>query len=56
MKYRPLKVGGPLVSALSLGGSSFSPAYGKVQTEEQHIATVHACLKAGINLIDTAPW
>lgn len=47
---------GPLadVSRLTLGGGGLGLVWGE-STEEEAIATVHAAMAAGINLIDTAP-
>ena len=42
------------VSRLTLGGGGLGLVWGE-STEEEAIATIHAALDAGINLIDTAP-
>jgi aryl-alcohol dehydrogenase-like predicted oxidoreductase len=42
------------VSRLTLGGGGLGQGWG-VSSEEEAVATVHAAVAAGINLIDTAP-
>ena len=42
------------VSRLTLGGGGLGLGWG-ASTEEEAVATVHAALAAGINVIDTAP-
>jgi aryl-alcohol dehydrogenase-like predicted oxidoreductase len=42
------------VCRLPLGGGGLGVGWG-VSTEEEAVATVHAALAAGINLVDTAP-
>lgn len=56
MPYRRFGRSGRLVSQLSLGASSFGNVYGTVQAEADCHAVTLAALKAGVNLIDTAPW
>jgi aryl-alcohol dehydrogenase-like predicted oxidoreductase len=56
MPYRRFGRSGRLVSQLSLGASSFGNVYGTVQAEADCHAVTLAAVKAGINLIDTAPW
>lgn len=55
MKYRPLGETGMVVSILSFGASSLGSVFRETK-ESESIAVVHTALKAGINLIDTAPW
>ncbi len=55
MITRPLGEGGPPVSALALGCMGMSGAYGP-SDEAESIATVHAALDAGINLLDTGDF
>lgn len=56
MPYRPLGREGRLVSALSFGGSSLSGSFRSDVTEEENMRVVHAAVRSGINIIDTAPW
>src|SRR6476469_3191988 len=42
------------VSRLTLGGGGLGLVWGE-STEEEAIATIHAAVAAGVNLIDTAP-
>ena len=53
MKKNPF---GPLgqVSALTLGGGGIGQAWGETSREEA-VATIHAAIDAGIDLLDTAP-
>jgi aryl-alcohol dehydrogenase-like predicted oxidoreductase len=44
----------PPVSALTLGGGGIGMVWGET-TFEECVATVHAAVAAGINLIDLAP-
>jgi aryl-alcohol dehydrogenase-like predicted oxidoreductase len=44
----------PLVSALTLGGGGIGMVWGET-TFDECVATVHAAVDAGINLIDLAP-
>lgn len=46
---------GPVVSRIGLGGMSMSGVYGKAD-EKESIATIHAALDAGVNLIDTGDF
>ncbi len=56
MPYRPLGRDGRLVSLLSFGASSLAGVFRKDVTEDENMAVVMAAVKAGINVIDTAPW
>src|ERR1700761_4102580 len=51
----PLGRTGPDVSAIGLGGMGMSNVYGPSDRAES-IATIHAALDAGINLIDTGDF
>ncbi|WP_269714625.1 aldo/keto reductase [Caulobacter sp. NIBR2454] len=55
MKTRTLGRTGPQVSALGLGAMGMSDMYGPTDRAES-IATIHAALDAGINLIDTGDF
>ncbi|MDB5985197.1 MAG: aldo/keto reductase [Nevskia sp.] len=55
MKLLPLGSAGPQVSALGLGCMGMSGMYGPSDRTES-IATVHAALDAGINLLDTGDF
>lgn len=55
MQKRQLGVTGPLVSAMGLGCMSMSGMYGPSDRAES-LATVHAALDAGINLLDTGDF
>ncbi|HTF53382.1 MAG TPA: aldo/keto reductase [Pseudonocardia sp.] len=55
MKTRQLGSTGPTVSRLGLGAMGMSDAYGPAD-EAESIATIHAALDAGINLIDTGDF
>jgi pyridoxine 4-dehydrogenase len=55
MNTRTLGIGGPEVSALGLGCMGMSDLYGPAD-EAESIATIHAALDAGINLIDTGDF
>ncbi|MFZ6647364.1 aldo/keto reductase [Undibacterium sp. TJN25] len=55
MPSRPLGATGPRVSALGLGCMGMSDLYGPAD-EAESIATLHAALDAGINLIDTGDF
>ena len=52
---RKLGATGPTVSALGLGCMSMSGLYGTADRDES-IATIHAALDAGINLLDTGDF
>jgi aryl-alcohol dehydrogenase-like predicted oxidoreductase len=54
-KARRLGVHGPAVSALVLGCMGMSGMYGQ-SDENESIATIHAALDAGINLLDTGDF
>jgi aryl-alcohol dehydrogenase-like predicted oxidoreductase len=55
MDYRQLVGTGPRVSALGLGCMGMSGMYGPTDRAES-IATIHAALDAGINLLDTGDF
>jgi len=55
MLQRTLGKNGPAVSALGLGCMGMSDFYGPAD-ESESIATIHAALDAGINLIDTGDF
>ncbi len=55
MKLRRLGANGPEVSALGLGCMGMSGMYGPADRGEA-IATIHAALAAGINLLDTGDF
>jgi aryl-alcohol dehydrogenase-like predicted oxidoreductase len=55
MEKRQLGKTGPLVSAIGLGCMGMSGMYGPADKAES-IATIHAALDAGINLIDTGDF
>ncbi len=55
MKLRRLGAGGPEVSELGLGAMGMSGMYGPADRGEA-IATIHAALDAGINLLDTGDF
>src|SRR5436190_4476084 len=55
MKTRTLGRTGPTVSAIGLGGMGMSGMYGPADRAES-LATIHAALDAGINLIDTGDF
>jgi aryl-alcohol dehydrogenase-like predicted oxidoreductase len=55
MRQRKLGTTGPAVSALSLGTMGMSDAYGPAD-EAEGIATIHAALDAGVNLLDTGDF
>ncbi len=55
MNLRRLGAGGPVVSALSLGCMGMSGMYGPADRGES-IATIHAALDSGINLLDTGDF
>ena len=55
MHYRRLGTIGPRVSALGLGCMGMSGMYGPSDRSES-IATIHAALDVGINLLDTGDF
>jgi aryl-alcohol dehydrogenase-like predicted oxidoreductase len=55
MKRRRLGSSGPEVSEIGLGAMGMSGMYGPAEREES-IATIHAALDAGIDLIDTGDF
>src|SRR5262245_61182953 len=55
MNKRTLGPKGPAVSALGLGCTGMSDLYGPADRGES-IATIHAALDAGINLLDTGDF
>ncbi|HEY3784377.1 MAG TPA: aldo/keto reductase [Steroidobacteraceae bacterium] len=55
MHYRPLGENGPPTSSLGLGCMGMSDFYGPADRSES-IATIHAALDAGINLLDTGDF
>jgi aryl-alcohol dehydrogenase-like predicted oxidoreductase len=55
VKLRRLGANGPDVSAVSLGCMGMSGSYGPADRDES-IATIHAALDAGVNLLDTGDF
>ncbi|MDT8267852.1 aldo/keto reductase, partial [Roseomonas sp. DSM 102946] len=55
MQNRQLGAAGPRVSALGLGCMGMSGMYGPADRAES-IATIHAALDAGIDLLDTGDF
>ncbi|MFJ3302192.1 aldo/keto reductase [Streptomyces sp. NPDC086549] len=55
MHTHPLGSTGPQVSALGLGCMGMSALYGEADRAES-IATIHAALEAGVNLLDTGDF
>ncbi len=56
MPYRKLGRDGRLVSLLSFGASSLAGVFRKDVTEEENHRVVLSAIRAGINVVDTAPW
>jgi len=54
-QFRSLGTGGPKVFPISLGCMGMSGMYGEA-SEEESIATIHAALDRGINLLDTGDF
>src|SRR5271165_6516766 len=55
MPSRKLGTAGPEVSAISLGCMGMSGMYGASE-ESESLATIHAAIDAGINLLDTGDF
>ena len=55
MRTRTLGTAGPRVSAIGLGCMGMSALYGEADDAES-IATIHAALDAGVNLLDTGDF
>ena len=55
MNTRKLGSAGPEVSAIGLGAMGMSDLYGPAD-EGESIATIHAALDAGIDLVDTGDF
>ena len=55
LPMRQLGATGPAVSAIGLGAMAMSGVYGATD-EHESIATIHAALDAGINLLDTGDF
>ncbi|MEW2518066.1 aldo/keto reductase [Actinacidiphila alni] len=55
MRTRTLGSTGPAVSAIGLGCMGMSGAYGAAD-ETESVATIHAALDAGVNLLDTGDF
>ncbi|TGJ98301.1 aldo/keto reductase [Leptospira langatensis] len=58
MQLRKLGTNGPMVSELSLGCMGMSDFYGTKETRDrkESIATIHAALDAGVNLLNTGDF
>ena len=54
--YRKLGSTGPEVFPLALGCMGMSAMYGPAPDERESIATIHAALDAGVNLLDTGDF
>ncbi len=52
---RQLGAGGPTVFPIALGGLAMSGMYGRID-ERECIATIHAAIDRGVNLIDTGDY
>jgi aryl-alcohol dehydrogenase-like predicted oxidoreductase len=55
MRTRTLGTGGPTVSAIGLGCMGMTGSYGQAD-ETESVATVHAALDAGVDLLDTGDF
>mmetsp|Transcript_101207 Transcript_101207/g.163266 ORF Transcript_101207/g.163266 Transcript_101207/m.163266 type:complete len:357 (+) Transcript_101207:46-1116(+) len=55
MEYRALGDTGMVVSTLGFGASALAGVFHEV-TQDECIQVVHHTLKAGVNIIDSAPW
>jgi aryl-alcohol dehydrogenase-like predicted oxidoreductase len=55
LQTRPLGSNGPTVSAIGFGAMALSGVYGPAE-EAESVATIHAALDAGIDLIDTGDF
>jgi len=55
MQYRELGDTGMVVSALGFGASALAGVFHEV-AEDECVAVVRETLKAGVNVIDSAPW
>src|SRR5436189_2498550 len=55
MLTRPLGASGPRVSAIGLGCMGMSDLYGPAD-ENESVATIHAALDAGVDLLDTGDY
>ncbi|HEY0696743.1 MAG TPA: aldo/keto reductase, partial [Micromonospora sp.] len=55
MRMRQLGRTGPLVSTVGLGTMGMSDLYGPAD-EAESVATVHAAIDAGVNLLDTGDF
>jgi aryl-alcohol dehydrogenase-like predicted oxidoreductase len=55
MSHRTLGTGGPSVTAIGLGCMGMSGMYGPAD-EQESIATIHAALDAGLDLLDTGDF
>lgn len=55
MQHRKLGTSGPKVSTIGLGAMGMSDLYGPADRTES-VATIHAALDAGVNLIDTGDF
>lgn len=55
-RYRKFGRSRRLISQLSLGATSFGNIYGTFSSEQPCHDVLLTAIKAGVNLIDTAPW